>query len=151
MICSLSFKESDDPSISDVRKQVCCKVCKEVVHHSDIEVVDRIPDNPQDNDKDESSDDEDQDELIDAGNLRESSDKRVDSDDDSVDSEDQDDFMLKTTMDTNCLNDNIVDSGRRSGKNHTKKSIYEDYLALPTEVIPITCIFLQKTLFLVSS
>ncbi len=47
MICYLFFKESDDPSISDVRKQVCHKVCKEVVHHSDVEVVDRIPDYPQ--------------------------------------------------------------------------------------------------------
>ncbi len=34
-------------------------ICKEVVHHSD---VDYIPDNPQDNDEDKSSEDEDQDE-----------------------------------------------------------------------------------------
>ncbi len=73
MICSLSFKESNDLSISNVSKQVCCNICQEVVHHSDIEVVNRIPDNPQDNDKDESSDDEDQDELIDASNLQENS------------------------------------------------------------------------------
>ncbi len=69
MICYLFFKESDDPSISDARKQVRCNVCKEVVHHSDVKVVNCIPDNPQDNDKDESSDNEDQDELNDAGNL----------------------------------------------------------------------------------
>ena len=69
MICYLFFKESDDPSISDVRKQVCCNVCKEVVHHNDVEVVDRIEDDPQDNDEDESSNDEDQDELNDAKNL----------------------------------------------------------------------------------
>ncbi len=91
MICFLFFKESNDPSISNVRKQVCCNVCKEVVHHSDVEVVDSIPDDPWDNYKDKSSDDEDQDELNDAGNLQENSDKYVDSDDDSVDSGDQDD------------------------------------------------------------
>ncbi len=43
-----------------------------------------------------------------------------------------------------CLNDNIVDSGRRSGKNHTKKSIYEDYPVIPTEVIPINLPFSTK-------
>ncbi len=144
MICYLFFKESDDQSIPDVRKQVCCNVCKEVVHHSDVEVVNRIPDDSQDNDKDESSDNEDQDELNNAGNLQESSDKCVDSDDDSVDSEDQDDSMLKTTTDTICLNYNIVDSGRRSSKNCTKKSIYEDYPAIPTEVIPINLSFSTK-------
>ncbi len=132
MICYLFFKESEDPSFSDVRKQVHHNICKEVVYHSDVEVVNFFPDDPQDNDEDESSDDEDQDELNDAGNLQESSDKCVDSDDDSINSEDQDDFMLKTTTDTICLNDNIVDSGRCSGKNRTKKSIYEDYPAIPT-------------------
>ncbi len=59
MICYIFFEKSYDPSISDVRKQVCCNVCKEVVNHSDVEVVDRIPDNPQDNDEDKSSEDED--------------------------------------------------------------------------------------------
>ncbi len=61
-----------------------------------------------DNDKNESSDDEDQDELNNAGNLQESSDKCVDSDDDSVDSEDQDDFMLKTTTDTILLSETKI-------------------------------------------
>ncbi len=114
-------------------KQVCCNVCKEVVHHSDVEVVNCIPEDPQDNDEDESSDDEDQDELVEASNLQESSDEYVDFADDSVNSEDQDDFMLKTTIDTNCLNDNIENSGRRSGKNCTKKSNYKDYLAIPID------------------
>ncbi len=115
-----------------------------MVHHRDIEVVDHIPDDPQDIDKDESSDNDDQDELIDASNLQENSDKEVDFADDSVDSEGQDVFMLKTTIDTNCLNDNIKNSGRCSGKNHTKKTIYEDYPVLPTEVIPINLLFSTK-------
>ncbi len=144
MICSLSFKESNDPSISDVRKQVCCNVCKEVVHHSDVEVVNHIPDNPQDNDEEESSDDEDQGELNDASNFEDNSDKYVDFADDSVDSDDQDDFMLKTATDTICLNDNFEKTGKSSGKYQTKKSIYEDYLVLPTDVIPINLPFSTK-------
>ncbi len=47
MNCYIFVKESNDPSISDVRKQVCCNVCQEQVDHSDVEVVDQIPDNPQ--------------------------------------------------------------------------------------------------------
>ena len=143
-ICYLFFKESDDPSISDVRNQVCRNVCKEVVHHSDVEIVDHIPDDPQDNDADKSSENEDQDKLNDADNLQESSDKYVDSDHDSVDSGDQDGLMLKTTTDTICLNDNTLNSGGRSGKNCTKKSIYEDYPSLPTEIIPINSPFSTK-------
>ena len=68
----------------------------------------------------------------------------MDSADDSVDSGDQDDFMLKTSTDTICLNANTVDSGGHSSKNHTKKSIYKDYLAIPTEVIPIDLAFSTK-------
>ncbi len=55
----LFFTESNDLSISNVMKQVCCNVCKEVVHHSDVEVVNCIPEDPQDNDEDKSSEDED--------------------------------------------------------------------------------------------
>ncbi len=47
MNCSIFVKESDDLSISDVRKQVHCNVCQEQVDHSDVEVVDQIPDDPQ--------------------------------------------------------------------------------------------------------
>ncbi len=68
----------------------------------------------------------------------------MDSDVDSVNSGDQEDMMLKTTTDKICLNDNIDDSGGRSGKNRTKKSIYEDYTAIPTEVIPINLPFSTK-------
>ncbi len=70
MIWYLFFKDSDDLSITYVRKQVGCNVYEEVVHHSDVDVVDHIPDNPQVNDEDESSEDEDQDELNDAENLQ---------------------------------------------------------------------------------
>ncbi len=115
-----------------------------MINHSDVEVIDRIPDDPQDNDEEESSKDEVQDKLIDAGNLQESSDEYVHSDDDSDDSADQDNFMLKTTTDTICLKDNIVDSGRRSNKNRMKKSIYDEYPALPTEVIPVNLPFCTK-------
>ncbi len=68
----------------------------------------------------------------------------MDYDNDSVSSEDQDELMLKTNTDTMCLNDNIVNSGGHSGKNCTKKSIYEDYPAIPTEVIPINSPFSTK-------
>ena len=64
--------------------------------------------------------------------------------DDSVDSEDQDAFMLKTASDTICLNDNFEKTGKRSGKNRTKKSIYEDYPVLPIDVIPIDLPFSMK-------
>ncbi len=121
----------------DVRKQVRRNICKEVVYHSDVELVDRIPDNPQDYDKEESSNDEDEAEINDASNLEDNSDKYVDFADDSIDSEDRHAFMLKTATDTICLNDNFEKSGKRSGKNHTKKSIYKDYRVIPTDVIPI--------------
>ncbi len=49
--------------------------------------------------------------------------------------------MLKTNTDIICLNDNILDSGGHSGKNCTKKSIYDNYMSLPTEVIPINSPF----------
>ena len=68
----------------------------------------------------------------------------MENDNDYVGSEDQDDLMSKTTMDTICLNDNILNYGGRSGKNCTNKSIYEDYLAIPTEVIPINLPFSTK-------
>ncbi len=73
MNCYIFVKESDDPSISDVRKQVCCDVCQEQVHHSDVEVEDQISDNPEDNNKDETSNDDDQEELSNAGNFQEDS------------------------------------------------------------------------------
>ena len=91
----LFFTESNDPSISKVRKQVLRNVRKNVINHSDVEVVDHIPDDPQDNDKEESSEVEDQDKLIDAGNLQESSDKYVDLDDDSDDSADEEKFYVE--------------------------------------------------------
>ncbi len=68
----------------------------------------------------------------------------MDYDDDSIGSGDQDELMLKTNTDTICLNDNNLNSGGRSGKNRTKKSIYDDYLSLPTEVISINLPFSTK-------
>ncbi len=144
MICSLSFQESNDPSILDVRKQVCCNIREEVVYHSDVELVNRIPDNPQDNEEEESSNDEDQAELNHASNLEDNSDKYVDFADDSIASEDQDAFMLKTATDTICVNDNFESSGKRSGKNRTNKSKYEDYPVLPNNVIPVNLPFATK-------
>ncbi len=47
MNCYIFVNESDDPSISDVRKQVRCNICQEIVNHSDVEVVDCIPFDPQ--------------------------------------------------------------------------------------------------------
>lgn len=149
MSCCLFFTESNDPSISEVRKQVHRNICKNVINHSDVEVVDHIPNNPQDDDKEESSEDEDQDKLIDAGNLQESSDKYVDLDDDSDDSADQDNFMLKTTTDTICLKDNIVNSGRHSNKNRTKKFFSMTILGFLLKSSLLTCLFLPKTSFLV--
>ncbi len=128
----------------DVRNQVCRNVREEVVYHSDVELVDRIPDDPQENDKEESSKDEDQAELNDANNLEDNSDKYVDFADDSIASEDQDAFMLKTATDTICVNDNFESSGKRSGKNCTNKSKYEDYPVLPNNVIPINLPFATK-------
>ena len=57
-----------------------------MVYYSDVELVDRIPDDPQDNDKEESSNDEDRGELNYASNFEDYSDKCVDFADDSVDS-----------------------------------------------------------------
>ncbi len=128
----------------DVRNQVRRNVREEVVYHSDIELVDRIPDNPQENDKEESSDDEDQAELNDANNLEDNSDKYVDIADDSIASEDQDAFMLKRATDTICVNDNFKSSGICSGKNCTNKSKYEDYPVLPNNVIPVNLPFAMK-------
>ena len=68
----------------------------------------------------------------------------MDNCNDSVGSEDQDELMLKTNTDTICLNDNFEKTGKRSGKNRTKKSIYEDYPVLPTDVIPINLPFSTK-------
>ncbi len=107
-------------------------------------MVDCIPDDPQDNNEDESSDNDDREKLSNSGDSQQDSDKDVDHDSDFVGSEDQDELMLKTNTDTICLNDNILDSGGRSGKNRTKISIYNDYLALPTEVIPINLPFSTK-------
>ncbi len=53
------MEESNDPSVSDVRKQVCHNVCQELVDHSDGEVVGQIPYYPQDNNEDDTSDDDD--------------------------------------------------------------------------------------------
>ncbi len=106
--------------------------------------MDQIPDNPQDNNEDETSDNDDQEELSNAGNFQEDSYKNVDYDNDSVGSGDQDELMLKTNTDTICFNDNILNSGGHAGKNCTKKSIYYNYLSLPTEVIPINSPFSTK-------
>ncbi len=99
--------------------------------------MDQIPDYPQDNNEDDTSDDEDREEISDAGNFEEDSDKYMGSDNDSVGSGNQDDLMVRTNTDTICLDDNLLNSGGRSSKNRTKKSIYDNYLALPTKVIPI--------------
>ncbi len=120
MNCYIFVEESVYLSISDVRKQACCDVCQELVDHGDVEVVDQIPDYPQDNNEDETSDDDDQGELSDAGNFEEDSDKYMGSDNDSASSGDQDDLMVRTNMDTICLDDNLLDSGGRSDKNCTK-------------------------------
>ncbi len=105
----------------DVTKQVCRNVHEEVVYHSDIELVDRIPDNPQKNDEEESNEDEDQAELNHESNLKDNSDKYVDFADDSIASDDQDAFMLKTATDTICLNDIFENSGNPSCKNFHKQ------------------------------
>ncbi len=70
MNCHIFVKESNDPSISNVRKQVCHNVCQELVDHSDVEVADQIPDNPEDNNEDESSNNDDQEKLSDAGDFQ---------------------------------------------------------------------------------
>ncbi len=75
MNCNIFVKESNDPSISDVRKQVCCNLHQEVVDHSDVEVVDHIPDNPQDNNEDKFSDNDDQEKLSNSGNFQQDSNK----------------------------------------------------------------------------
>ncbi len=90
MNCYIFAKESHDPSISDVRKQFHCYICQEILDHSDVEVVDCIPNNPQDNDEDEFTDDDDQEKLSNSGDFQQDSDKVVDHDNDSVGSEDQD-------------------------------------------------------------
>ncbi len=107
-------------------------------------VVDQIPDHPQDNNEDDISDDDDQEELSDAGNVKEDSNKYMGSDNGSVCSGNQDDLMVRTNTDTICLNDNLLNLGGHSGKNHTKKSIYDNYPSLPTEVIPISSPFSTK-------
>ncbi len=66
------------------------------------------------------------------------------SDNDSINSCDQDYLMVKTNMDTICPNDDILDSGGHFGKNCTKKSIYDTYTALSTEVVPINLPFSTK-------
>ncbi len=106
----------------DIRKQVSRNNHQEAVYHSDVELVDRIPDDPQDHDEEDSSNDEDQSELNDGSNLEDNCDDLVDFADDSLASEDQDPFVLKTATDTICLNDNIEKSGNRSAKNRKKKS-----------------------------
>ncbi len=75
MNCYIFVEESNDPSISDVRKQVRCDVCQELVDHSDVKVVDQITDYPQDNNEDDTSDDDAKEELHDAGNFEEDSDQ----------------------------------------------------------------------------
>ncbi len=65
------MNKSDDLSISDVRKQVCCNLCQELVDCCDVEVVDQIPDKNQDNNDDDTSNDYDQEKLSDVGNFEE--------------------------------------------------------------------------------
>ncbi len=149
MICYIFVKECNDLSISDVKKRVHHSVYQELINHSDVEVVDQIPDNPEDNDEDETGDDDEQEKLSDSGDIQQDSDEDVDYDHDSISLGDQDELMLKTNLDTILLNDNIINFGGCSGKNPTKKSIYEDYPTLPTEVIPINSPFQQKTSFVV--
>ncbi len=67
--------------------------------------------------------------------------------DDSLGSDDQDGFTLNTATDTICLNDNLEKSGERSAKNRKKKSKYEDYPVLPTDVIPINLPFSTRKIF----
>ncbi len=69
MNCYIFFKESYYRSIFDVRKQVCCNICLEIVDHRNVEVVDRIPDYPQDNNEDESSANDDQEKLSNSGDF----------------------------------------------------------------------------------
>ncbi len=52
--------------------------------------------------------------------------------------------MEKTNLDTIYHKDNLINSGGCLQKNHTKKSIYDDYPLLPTEVIPINLPFSTK-------
>ncbi len=71
------------------------------------------------------------------------------SDKESVSSGDQDDLIEKTNLDTIYHKDNLINSGGCLQKNCTKKSIYDDYPALPTEIIPINLPFSTKTSFVV--
>ncbi len=144
MNCFIFVEEFNDPSISDVRKQVRCDVCQELVDYSDVEVVHQISDYPQDNNGDDTSDDDDQEELCDAGNFKEDSDKYMGSNNDSVSSGDQDDLMVRTNTDTICIDDSLLDSSGCSGKNCRKKPIYDYFPALPTEVVPINLPFSTK-------
>ncbi len=146
LIRSIIFlvKETDDPSLSDVRKQVCGKVCQELVDHSDVEVVNQIPNYPQDNNDNDTSDNYDQEKLSDVGNFEENSDNSMGCDKESVGSGDQDNLMENTNLDTIYHEGNLINSGGCLQKNHTKKAIYDDYPALPTEGIPINLPFSMK-------
>ncbi len=66
------------------------------------------------------------------------------SDKESVGSGNKDDLMEKTNLDTIYHKDNFINSVGCSQKNHTKKSIHDDYPALHTEVIPINSCFSMK-------
>ncbi len=66
------------------------------------------------------------------------------SDNYSVNSCNQDNLMVKINTDTICPDDILLDSGGHSSKNCTKKSIYDTYQALSTEVVPINLTFSMK-------
>ncbi len=131
-------------SISDVRKQVCCNVCQELFDHSDVEVVNQNPDYPQDNNENDAIDSYDKEKLRDVGNFEENLDNSMGSDEESVGSSNEDNLMEKTNFDTIYHKDNLINSVGFLGKNCTKKSIYDDYPALHTEVIPINLPFSMK-------
>ncbi len=125
------------------RKQVCHNVCQELVDHSDVEVVNQIPDKNQDNNDDDTNDDYDQKKLSNVDNLEGKSDNSMGSDKESVGSGNQDNLMEKTNLDTIHHKDNFINSVGCLQKNHTKKSIYDDYPALHN-VIPINSHFSTK-------
>lgn len=138
------FKESDDPSISDIRKQVHRENRQELINHSDVELVDQVPDDPEDDDDDDASLEENQDHPNDAVAFEGVSNQHSGSDNHSVGSDDDDDLMVKNDGNTARLETNLDDSEHISGKNCTKKSPHDSYPSLSVLPVPINLPFTTK-------
>ncbi len=78
------------------------------------------------------------------GNLEGKSDNSMGSDKESVGLGNQDNSMEKTNLDKIYHEGNLINSVGCLQKNHTKKSIYDDYPSLHTVVIPINSHFSTK-------